>query len=108
MSNTQKTETKKAPPVARVTVRTVRGNIWARSTDKGTFFSATFERGYKTQEGWKNTHGFDLDGLLALQHAVGLAIDKVMELRAADISDQARPMPTPEELGETIPEDDAF
>ena len=86
MSNENKTT---KDPVARVKVRNVQGAIWSRSTEKGTFFDVSFQRGYKTPDGnWRNSHSFDLDGLLALQHTVKLAIDKVLELRNADVSDQ--------------------
>ena len=84
-------DTAKKSPVARVKVRTVQASIWARSTDKGTFFDTSFQRGYRDGEGnWKNTQSFDLNGLLALHHAVGLAIDKVLELQRADVADTAR------------------
>ena len=85
------TETKtKAAPVARVKVRKVQGAIWARVTEKGTFFEATFQNRYLTAEGeWKNGQSYNLDGLLSLQHAVGQAIDKILALRAADVSDTA-------------------
>jgi hypothetical protein len=86
MSNENKTT---KAPVARVKVRNVQAAIWSRSTEKGTFFDVSFQRGYKTPDGnWRNSHSFDLDGLLALQHTVKLAIDKVLELRNADVSDQ--------------------
>jgi hypothetical protein len=86
MSNENKTT---KAPVARVKVRNVQAAIWARSTERGTFFDVSFQRGYKTPDGnWKNSYSFDLDGLLALQHTVKLAIDKVLELRNADVSDQ--------------------
>jgi hypothetical protein len=82
-------DTAKKSPVARVKVRTVQASIWARSTDQGTFFDTSFQRGYRDGQGnWKNTHSYDLNGLLALQHAVGLAVDKVLELQKADVSDQ--------------------
>ena len=46
----------KKSPVARVKVRTVQASIWARSTDKGTFFDTSFQRGYRDGDGnWKNT-----------------------------------------------------
>ncbi len=84
------TKTPKAAPVAKVQVRRVQGAIWSRSTEKGTFFSATFQNGYRDADGkWKNGHSFDLDGLLALQHAVGLAIDEIIGLREADVADEA-------------------
>jgi hypothetical protein len=92
----------KKAPVARVKVRTVQGSIFANSTEKGTFFSTTFQRGYRDGDGkWKNTQSFDLNGLLALQHAVGLAIDQVLELQKADVSDTATPAETDE--GDEIP-----
>jgi hypothetical protein len=82
------TKSAKAAPVARVKVRTVQGAIWARVTDKGTFFEATFQNRYLNRDGeWKNGQSYNLDNLLALQHAVGQAIDKVLELKAADASD---------------------
>ena len=37
---------------------------------------------------WKNSQSFDLNGLLALQHAVGLAIGKVLDLQIQDVSDR--------------------
>jgi hypothetical protein len=73
----------KNPPVAHLNLGSVQASIWARETEKGTFYDATFQRGYKTQNGWKNSRSFDLNGLLVLQHLVGQAIDKVLELRAA-------------------------
>jgi hypothetical protein len=72
----------KNPPVAHINLGSVQASIWARATEKGTFYDATFQRGYKTKDGWKNSRSFDLNGLLALQHLVGQAIDKVLELRA--------------------------
>ena len=54
-----------------------------------TFFDVSFQRSYRDQNGhWKNTQSFDLNGLLALQHAVGLAIGKVLDLQVQDVSDR--------------------
>lgn len=86
------TETKKKnpPPVAKFQIRRVQTAIWPKSSEKGAFFEASFETGYKNKEGkWVRKHSFDLDGLLALQYAVPRAIDQILALRAADISDTA-------------------
>jgi len=89
MSKNEAKAEAKNPPVAKVRVKTVQGSIWARTTEQGTFFDASFQRGYTDRDGnWKNTHSFDLNGLLALQHAVGLAIDKILELQKQDVADR--------------------
>lgn len=94
----------KKAPVARVKVRTVQASIWARSTDSGTFFDTSFQRGYRDGEGkWKNSQSFDLNGLLALQHAVGLAIDKVLELQRAAVAETPAPEPEAEYPDDEIP-----
>jgi hypothetical protein len=94
----------KKTPVARVKVRTVQASIWARSTESGTFFDTSFQRGYRDAEGnWKNTQSFDLNGSLALQHAVGLAIDKILELQRAAVSEQVEAPPTDVVEGDEIP-----
>ena len=82
-------ENKNKKPVARVKVGKVQGAIFANSTENGVFYGTTFQNGYRVDGTWKNGHSFDLNGLLALQHAVGLAIDKVIALRDADTSDTA-------------------
>lgn len=73
----------KTPPVAHINLGSVQASIWARETEKGTFYDATFQRGYKTKDGWKNSRSFDLNGLLALQHLVGQTIERIANLRAA-------------------------
>lgn len=85
-----KTSTKpKQPPAARIKVRNVQASIWARATEDKTYFDASFQRSYVDVNGqWHNTQSFDLNGLLALQHAIGLAIDKVLELMVQDVSDR--------------------
>jgi hypothetical protein len=96
MSDAKKT---KKPPVARVKTGTVTAAIWARDTDKGTFYDVTFQRAYRDADRkWKNSTSFDLNGLLALQHVVGQAIDKVQELRATDISDKPGDGSAPEDV----------
>ena len=52
-----KTKTEKQPanpPVAKLRDGLVSASIWERQTEKGTFYSVTFERRYKDAKGeWK-------------------------------------------------------
>jgi hypothetical protein len=79
--------TTNAKPVAKLQVGKVQAAIWARVTDKGTFFSATYKNGYKVNGVWKNGQSYELESNLALHHATAWANAKLIELRAADIAD---------------------
>ena len=60
--------TKKAPPVAKVSIGTVQGAVWQRSTPKGNFYSATFTNRYKDENNvWHDTDSFDHTSLLLLE-----------------------------------------
>jgi hypothetical protein len=78
------TETKKAPPVARVQAGSVQGAIWKRVTDKGVFYSATFENRYKDGETWKGNDFYGATELLFLKEAVAQAYAAIDQLRASD------------------------
>lgn len=84
-----KPRTKTKQPPARIEVRNVQASILARATDDKTYFDASFQRSYIDANGqWHSMQSFDLNGLLALQHAIVLAIDKMLELMAQDVSDR--------------------
>ena len=84
MAITTTETTKKAPPVARVQAGSVQGAIWARPTDKGMFYSATFENRYKDGETWKSGDRYGGMDLLCLQEAARQAYAAIDELRARD------------------------
>lgn len=90
-------------PVARVKVGKVQGAVFANSTENGVFYGTTFQCGYRVDGKWKNGYSFDLNGLLALRHAVSLAIDEVLALRAADVADTADPEPAAQAGEDEIP-----
>jgi len=75
---------KKAPPVARVQAGSVQGAIWARTTDKGIFYSATFENRYKDGDTWKSGDSYGAMDLLCLQEATRQAYSAIDQLRASD------------------------
>jgi hypothetical protein len=82
--------TTKSAPVAKLKVRRAKGAIWARVADDRTFFEATFQVGYPDRDGnWKNGHSYNLANLLAHRVVVDQAIDQLLALEAADVSDTA-------------------
>jgi hypothetical protein len=81
MSNTNETETKKAP-VAKIRVGLITASIWENTTAKGTFANVTFERRYKDgQDNWQSSHSYNADDLLALAKAADLAHTRILEAR---------------------------
>ena len=87
-SNTSKkataSETGKQP-VAKLRLGLIFANIWQRTTDKGSFFSVSFERRYKDADGnWHSGHSFDASDLLALAKLADQAHTKLLEIRSGD------------------------
>jgi hypothetical protein len=81
---TTASETSK-PPVAKLRLGLIFANIWQRTTDKGSFFSVSFERRYKDADGnWQSSHSFDPNDLLSLAKLADQAHTKLQEIRSAD------------------------
>lgn len=77
-----------APPVAKIRVGLVTASIWARDTEKGRFYSVSFERRYRDKAGnWGTSHSYDEADVLALSKAADVAHTRILELRAADNAD---------------------
>jgi hypothetical protein len=71
------------PPVAKLRLGLIQASIWERSTDKGAFYSVTFERRYRNaQSEWASTHSYDADDLLLLAKLADQAHTEIMKLRA--------------------------
>jgi len=80
----QNVETAKRP-VAKLHSGFVFAAIWARTTDKGTYYAATFERRYKDGEGeWHSTSSFNADDLPALAKLAFDAHSEINDLKAED------------------------
>lgn len=76
------TETKQPanPPVAKLRDGLLSASIWERKSEKGTFYSVTFERRYKDGQGnWKSSHGYDTGDLLGIAKLADLAHTKILE-----------------------------
>ena len=72
----------KNPPVAKVRVGLITASIWENKTDKGTFYSTTFERRYKDGDEWKSSHSYNTGDLLELAKAADLAHTQILEATA--------------------------
>lgn len=78
----KKTETKPAgkPPVAKIRDGLISASIWEQASEKGSFYSVTFERRYKDAEGnWKSSHSYDSRDLLQLAKLADLAHTRILE-----------------------------
>lgn len=82
MSDTP-TTSKKQPPVHKVRVGYVSASIWARSTEKGTYYTATLQRSYRDGKGkWHSTDFIDGDELQNARKALDIAHDHILKLAA--------------------------
>jgi hypothetical protein len=77
------TTTEKSKPPVR-TLRTgglLYAKIWERTTEKGAFYSVSFERRYKAANGkWATTHSFGKDDLLFLAKLADQTHTEIMNL----------------------------
>jgi len=72
-------------PAAKITLHPVSAAIWRNQNEKGTFYSVTFERSYKNDEGnWQRSDSFNASDLLLLAKVADQAHSKIFELRAKD------------------------
>lgn len=91
-----------APPAARVRAGLITGSLWARDTEAGRFYAATFERRYRAKDGeWRSTRSFGESDLLALAKAANLAYDAIRALKDTDAeAAAAEEADDPDDLGE--------
>jgi hypothetical protein len=69
------------PPVDKIRVGLITASIWQRTTDKGSFYSVSFERRYKDATGqYQTSHNYDARDLLMLAKAADLAHTRILEL----------------------------
>jgi hypothetical protein len=80
-TDTPKEETAEAPraeekqqPVHVVRLRNVRAAVWANRNDGGTYYTVSFSRSYRDQEGnWRTAESFGRDDLLLLAKVADVA-----------------------------------
>lgn len=73
------------PPVAKVRVGLINASVWERVTEKGKFYTVSFERRYRNKEGaWQTSHTFDPGDLLVLAKVADLAHTRILEIQNGD------------------------
>ena len=85
MTNTasQKASETQKPPVAKLRIGLINANIWQRVTDEDAFYSVSFERRYRDNDGnWQSTHSYNVDDLLILAKLADQAHTEITELRS--------------------------
>jgi hypothetical protein len=72
-------------PAAKVTLHPVSAAIWRNQNQSGVFYSATFERSYKDEDGkWQRTSTFSASDLLLLAKVADQAHSEIYKLRGND------------------------
>ena len=52
-------------PAHKIRIGTLQATIWRNSSDKGNWYSVQLTRGYKVDDGWRETDNLGFDDLLA-------------------------------------------
>jgi hypothetical protein len=82
--------TKNNQPARIVRLGAMRAAVWRNPSEKGTRFSVTLERVYRTDEGeWQYTCSFGRDDLLLAAKVLDLAHSAIFELIAEDRASEA-------------------
>ena len=78
-------------PVAKINdTFPVTGSIWRQERDGKVYYSASFQRAYRSESGkWKHSDSFNHRDLLLLAKAADLAETEISKLRAADRQEQS-------------------
>jgi len=70
------------PPAAKVSFGSVQASIWRNSSERGDYYTVTFDRRYQDKDDqWKSSNSYGPTDLLALQKVADMALDKVLELQ---------------------------
>jgi len=73
-------------PIDKVRIGNVTASIWRNASEKGDFYTTTFERSYKDESGaMKNSQSFPRGDLLELAKAADKAHDKILELQRKNL-----------------------
>ncbi len=72
-------------PAGKINLYPVSAAIWRKETDKGVFYSVTFEKTYKDSSGkWQSTSSFSESDLLLVAKAANLAHDEIQDHHRRD------------------------
>ena len=79
-------------PVEEVRIGSVKAAIWRNEGQQGAYFTVTFQRLYRTENGqWQSTAGFGQADLLVLAKVADAAHTRLLELLATERKQTQRP-----------------
>lgn len=77
-------------PVAKLGIAPITSSIWANTSKEGeVWYTVTFQRYYRKDDGWKYTDSFSRDDLLTLAKLANQAHDAILELRVSESDSKA-------------------
>ncbi|HYH66891.1 MAG TPA: hypothetical protein VD866_19510 [Urbifossiella sp.] len=71
-------------PAHKIRIGTLQATVWRNLAEKGNWYSVKLTRGFKTDEGWRETDNFGYDDLLPAAKLIDLAHSWVMHQLEAD------------------------
>ena len=87
-----KKQSNKVQPAEEIRIGSVKAAIWRNEGEKGAYFTVTFQRIYRTEDGqWQSTAGFGRDDLLVLAKVADAAHTRLLQLIATERKQQQMP-----------------
>ena len=87
-----KKQSNKVQPAEEIRIGSVKAAIWKNEGDNGAYFTVTFQRLYRTEDGqWQSTMGFGQADLLVLAKVADAAHTRLLQLIAAERKQQRMP-----------------
>jgi hypothetical protein len=71
-------------PAHKIRIGALQATIWRNQGEKGNWYSVQLTRGYKTDDGWRETDYLGYDDLLAAGKLLDMAHTWIMHQLAAD------------------------
>jgi hypothetical protein len=71
-------------PAHKIRISNITAVIWRNPGDKGSWYSVQISRGYKMDDGWRETDSLGYDDLLTAAKLLDLAHTWIMNQMAAD------------------------
>ena len=87
-----KKQSNKVQPAEQVRIGSIKAAIWKNEGENGAYFNVTFQRLYRTEDGqWQSTSSFGRDDLLILAKVADATHTRLLNLIAAERSQQRLP-----------------
>lgn len=73
-----------ATPAHKIRINNITAVLWRNSGDNGSWYSVQISRGYKVDDGWRQSDSLGFDDLLAAAKLLDLAHTWIMHQMTAD------------------------